>query len=294
MTNKHRLFYLIIIFPLMLLLSACHFQNKTEPARYSKTLYYDFHTRKLVRYNKTEQSGSFLSKNNNQFQYSVDFKNLFIDGNSLTNNFSLITLENNKVKKLATFPKNESLIPFGKKANKIYVIHSYYEADNNEIESKRRIAVYDMKSKKISDFKNTKGLSVAGAISSENVYYTVYHNKTRDFSLFEVDRNNLASVPVLVKSGLKDDNVLVYQDHVFYAEGKKLVSDNRSFTKKDDNFFYHNSLIQLYINDDNELSMKITNLKTNRTLVVNDFIGARIKGNMMKICLPGKVINHEL
>ena len=88
--------------------------------------FYNPYTQKIIKYNTELKNAELWNSTKTQFQYAIGNGNVYVDGNSYINKFSLIKLEKSSITKIYEFPKNEGFFPIGEKNGRLYFIHSYY------------------------------------------------------------------------------------------------------------------------------------------------------------------------
>ena len=260
----------------------------------NEEVFYNPFIQNLITYNDQSKEVDLWDPTDNQFQYPTGEEHLYIDGNSLTNDFTLMKIDQSEITELYDFPKNEGVFPIGEKDGTIYFIHSFYQEDGREHLDKRTLSGLDLNTKKVTDFTNAEGLIDYGVVGDEAIYYTVYDDDKDLYSLMKINYSDTGQSPETLKTGLKDGLVLLDGEELYYSDGKSLISDNHEFKKESVNFFYQGSLFQFYSNEKNSLSLKITNLKNDRVYSEEDIEGISLEDDKVKICKPGQVINHDL
>lgn len=287
MAKKLKLSLIIIT---IFILCSCNSKNTNQNIEY----FYNPYVQKIIEYNSQSHQVSLWNTTLNQFQYSVDNESLYVDGNSVSNEFKLISFKDNIEKEIIKFNKGEGVFPIGLDENKMYFIHSYYKENGKEEYNKRTLAVLDLKTKKIEDFKHTRGLIDYGAVNKNTIYYSTYNDEKDEYSLMKISNKGIEEKPQMVMNSIKNGQLLIHNDELYYAKDDKLVSDKREYNKEAVDFFCNNSLIQFYINSDNKLSVKITNTLDNSVKTEENIIGIRIDNNILNICTINQVVNYEL
>ena len=134
--------YTTFLFTLLLGLTSCGNLEKELNAKENNVNYilYNPFLHQLIEYDEKTGKDILWKDKDNQFQYQVpNSDDLYIDGNSLTNNFSLIKVTGNNIESLYNFGKNEGAFPISLIDNKLYFIHTYYDSNGLEKENKRKI-----------------------------------------------------------------------------------------------------------------------------------------------------------
>lgn len=256
--------------------------------------FYNPYTQKMIKYNSELKNAELWSSTRNQFQYAVGNENIYVDGNSYSNEFSLIKLEKSSITKIYEFPKNEGFFPIGEKNGKIYFIHSYYQENGNEDYEKRKLSVFDLSTKEIQEFSNTSGLIDYGIVGEKYIYYTIYDNEKDIYSLMKIKNTDTNQIPEVIKTTLNDGLLLLENDELYYSDGNKLISNNKEYKKESVNVFYGTLLFQYYLNQDSQLCVRVTNTINNAVFVEENIIGIRIENNKVIICKMGQVVTHDL
>lgn len=256
--------------------------------------FYNPYIQKIVLYDTGLQNARLWNSSENQFQYNVGNKNIYVDGNSSTNEFNLIKVEKSLITKIHEFPKKEGFFPIGGKDEKIYFIHSYYQENGREDYNKRKLSVFDLSTKELQEFSNSSGLIDYGVVGEKYIYYTVYDNEKDIYSLMKIKNTDINNYPEIIKTVLNDGLLLLENDELYYSDGNKLISNNKEYKKESVNVFYDALLFQYYLNQNNQLCVRATNTKNNIAFVEENIIGIRIENNKAIICKMGQVVTHDL
>lgn len=286
---KIRLCLLIII---CFFISACSFNsNKEENIEF----YYNPFTQKIIKINSETSSHSLLNSTKNQFQFRVDgSENLYIDGNSLHNEFQLVKLTPDSIEVLHRFSKNEGVFPIGVKQGKLYFIHCFYTGNGEEEYENRCLSIFDLDSHLIKDFQETNGLIDYGTLTNDYIYYSKYIENDDIYHLMRIKDTDLNGIPEYVRS-VNDDGLIIGSSIEYYfVDGENLISNNNKFKKESINYFQDNSLVQFYINKDNLLCLRITEAETNSMTEFVDVLGIRILNGRIQIRKKDEVLEYEL
>lgn len=260
----------------------------------NEEVFYNPFIQNLVTYNNQSKEVELWDPADNQLQYPTGEADVYVDGNSQTNEFTLMKIDKSEITELYDFPKNEGVFPIGEKDGTIYFVHSFYQEDGKEYLDKRTLSALDLNTKEVTDYTNAKGLIDYGVVGDEAIYYTVYDDDQDLYSLMKINYSDTSQSPETIKTGLQDGIVLLNGQELYYSDGKKLISDNHEFKKESVNFFYQGSLFQFYLNEEGSLSLKMTNPKDDSVYSEEDIEGIRLEDDQIKICKPGQVINHDL
>lgn len=289
-----KLLLLLLVVSLFLVCGGCNGFDDTM-TKCGDELFYDPYMQKIIKYNSKTKKLFIFNSGKNQFQYRIsNEEDLYIDGNSLENEFRIIQLNKNSITEIHKFKKNQGIFPIGKIGEKLYFIHSYYMENGQEKNEKRTLGVFDFKTKKIDDFLNVSGLIDYGGVNREYIYYTVYNDENDTYSLMKINNNNKYNMPELVKKYIVDGIVLVKNDKFYYSDGDNLIYKKEMYKKESVNFLEKDSLFQFYINIDGQLCIRITNLKNNNIIEEENISGIKFENNNIVICKLTGVIMYEL
>lgn len=292
-------YVLVLLITICCLLSGCQKDNNVEVHREEQRtihgdVFYNPYTQKMVVYDEESKSASLLDDTKNQFQFWIDGSDdLFLNGNSLTNEFSLVQAKKSQTVLLHTFNKGEGIFPIGIIGHKVYFIHSYYDQDGKENTQRRCISEYDLDSSIIQDYGQTSGLIDYGAVSDEYIYYTTYDEEKDLYSLLKVETTNHQAAPALLRENLTEGIVLVKDHQLFYADESLLTCDQEKYEREAVNFFYHGRLIQFHIDQDGLLCIKVTDTQTKDIFEDKDILGIRFVDGDLLICKLNGVIEYE-
>ncbi|MDO5301185.1 MAG: hypothetical protein Q4E76_01600 [Tissierellia bacterium] len=256
--------------------------------------FYNPYTQKIVEYHPHTKKTQLWDHADNQFQFNVDHGDIFVNGNSMTNDFGLLKLARKSISNIHNFDQGQGVFPIGMVDHNLYYIHTYYDENGAENTEKRRIGVYNLKTQENIDYSNTGGAIDYGAVGDEYIYYTVYNSENDDYSLYRVLRDEISGAPEEMRSGLKDGLVLIGNGDLYTSDGINLISDHKTFKKETENFFRGNYLFQYILNEESQLALKVTNIESDHSFFEEDIIGVRMEGNKIVICKQDGVVSHEL
>lgn len=291
--KKHLLVCLIAV---LFLLSGCQKENNAEVYREEHgDIFYNPYTQKMVIYDEDSMRAFLLDDTKNQFQFWINGSDdLFLDGNSLTNEFSIVQVQKSQTVLLHAFNKGEGIFPIGIVEDKVYFIHSFYDQDGKEDTQRRCIGKFDLSTSNMQDYSHTSGLIDYGAVSDEYIYYTIYDDKNDVYSLLKVDTADNQAPPEILHKSLTDGTVLVKDNQLFYVEGSLLTSNQENYRKESVNIFYHEHLIQFYIDQSGMLCIKVTDTQTKDVFEEKDVLGIRFDDGDILVCKQSGVIEYEM
>lgn len=260
----------------------------------SCSLFYNPYMQKLVVYDEVSKAVSLYDTTKNQFQFQVDGRDdLFIDGNSITNEFRVICVNQSDISELYEFDKGEGVFPVGLIGEKLYFIHAFYGQYGEEKTEKRCIGVLDLQSSKLNDFRHVTGLIDYGAANEEYLYYTIYDEIKESYSLLRVDRNDIDDEPIIIREDMSCGGVILEQDKLFHMDGQYLLCEQDRYKKEAVNIISCGSLIQFYIDRDGMLCVRVTNTETKAVYEESDVCGIRLVEGGILICKLTGVIRYE-
>lgn len=288
--KKHWLLYVLL---LLCILSGCSSENNLTK---NQEVFYNPYIQKVIVYDEGSKTVSLFDNTKNQFQFKVDgCDDLFVDGNSMQNEFRIIRANQLETVELYSFNKSEGVFPVGIIGEKLYFIHSYYDKNGLEDIEKRCISVFDMDTSKIQNFSKTSGLIDYGGVNADYIYYSVYNDSDDAYTMMRVKTADINAVPEIVCESLTDGVVMVENDKLFYTDDQYIISDQDSKYKKEAvNMIYKGLLIQFYVDQEGLLCIKITNLETKKVFEENEIYGIRFEEDNLLICTATEVINYEL
>lgn len=292
-------YLLVCLIAILCLLSGCHNENSIEVHQEEHRdvhgdMFYNPYTQKMVIYDKELKAISLLDDTRNQFQFWINGSDdLFSDGNSLTDEFRIIQAKKSQMEQLYTFNTGEGVFPIGIVEDKVFFIHTFYAQDGKEDTQRRCISVFDLNTSNTQDYSQTSGLISYGAVSSENIYYTIYNDEQDSYTLMKVDATDFHATPEILRENVTDGTVLVKGNQLFYVDGTLLTCDQEKYEKESVNLFYHELLIQFYIDQSGLLCIKVTDTQTKDIFEDKDICGIRFNDGDLFICKLSGVIKYE-
>lgn len=267
--------YTTFLFTLLLGLTSCGNLEKELNAKENNVNYilYNPFLHQLIEYDEKTGKDILWKDKDNQFQYQVpNSDDLYIDGNSLTNNFSLIKVTGNNIESLYNFGKNEGAFPISLIDNKLYFIHTYYDSNGLEKENKRKIAMYDIDSKVILEFKNTSGLINKGKSNNEYIFYTTYipGKDKYDLKKIEIGKNKFDDEPKVLMSNLSHGDLYIKGEEVCTTDTYHIICKDSKWDNELVNYFKNSKLIQINPVESSGLRLSITDTGNNKEDIVID------------------------
>lgn len=263
-------------------------------------LLYNRFEQKLVTYNLDENLVVCRNNEPNYFQFEFEdnlLSNIYTTGHSIDNHYKIIELKNKKINTLYTMEDLEAIFPLAyKNDNELFFIKSYYDTKGNEFYGKRIVCHFNIKEKKLIEYKNTKGSIISKGIYLNNyVYYTVYNIEEDNYQLFRLDDSGKTNTPELVSSSLECPELYAFENKIWKSDTVNIYYNNQSFLKKTLNYFYKDYLIQLEPNLEGNLVLYIFNIKTSdKTLEIRDVVDFRLIGNEILIYTNKKIEKIKL
>lgn len=282
--------WLACILVIVCFLNGCNYSGDgTIPGE----LYYNPYMQKLVVYDQSSKDLSLFDDTSNQFQFRIDGSDdLFIDGNSISNESRVIQVTQSQVTELYKFEKNNGIFPIGIIEDKLYYIHSFYNQNGKEETTKRCISVLDMRTSKIQNYTQISGLISYGCINDNNLLYTVYDESKKNYTLMSVKTGDLNAVPEVIYENISDGIIMLSDNNLFYSDGEYLISDKGKYELKSENLIYQKLLLQFYIGQDGVLCIKITDMETGESSDERDIYGIRLDKGKLLICGQMGVITY--
>ena len=276
---------------ILCLLSGCDYSgDKTIHGEF----YYNPYTQKLVVYDKDSEEISLFDDTSNQFQFRIDGSDdLFIDGNSISNESRIIQVDPLQVTELYKFEKNNGIFPIGIVEDRFYYIHSFYNQNGTEEITKRCISAFDMCTFEIQNYTHTTGLISYASMNETDIFYTVYDASKKTYTLMRVKTGDVTATPEIVYENIADGIVLLDDEKIFCSDGQYLTSESSSYEMKSENIIYQELLIQFHISQDGLLCIEVTNMETGEIFDKKDIYGIRFNEGNLQICSQTGVITYE-
>lgn len=266
-------------------------KNKNE------ILLYDKYDQRIVAYNKKNYNVTDKNTTQNYMQFEFNDLNsdVYTTGHSIENGYKILKKENDKLSILYKMKENEAIFPLAYKDEQtMYFLKTSYDSNGNEIYNDRIICEFELKSKKLKELKITKGyLTSYAVVIGDFLYFTVYNEKNNDYNLYKINMNKKDKI-LLINTGLITEEIYNNNGRLLVSNKDKIYDykDNKiHFSKKKLNYFYLNYLFQIDINNEGDLQLTVTDIKTNKILKVLDkIIDIRVENDKIYIYTLEKII----
>lgn len=306
-----RIFSLIVVVIFFYLLTACSANNSVANEankeinivkllatnNHNSRIIFNRYYQKIVSYNVESNSVEKQSNSQNYFQYGFNIESrYFTSGNSITNNFEILYVDSVSIKSIIKLKdeKYQSIFPLTTDGDHILFIQLYYDKKGNETNRK---LVSLKKDSELIEYKKVKGLVTWGAILSNNLYYTVYNDKSNNYSLYRLDLSNYNNNPTLIENNINQPELYLHNQKIYESDKDRIFNGDDYFDKAVLNYFYdeYNTLIQINPNKEGQIALSVINT-SNKNLVksVNDVIDYSIQSGVLKVYCEGRTENIEL
>ena len=103
-------------------------------------------------------------------------------------------------------------------------------------------------------------------IDTDTLYYKVYNKDIDSYSLYSLDLTDTRSTPLLNQENLISDDLLLTSQGIWISDNSNFYNNNKSFQKDILNYVHPDKdhIIQIGINQNNELILKIYNLENEK------------------------------
>lgn len=267
---------------------------------------YNRYEQKIVIYDKNTKNvtGSY-EDTENQFQYELPSSDgmenlkfrIFSDGNSKTNNFSLISMTDKQIKTLYRCKQDEGIFPIGFYSGKVLLRDDKYSSGNV---SDSKVAEFDLSSAKLREYTYT-GVSTGEkyfcsyALVGDTIYFSASKKQNADvYDIYAVKRGHYNDRPKLVKSGTPYGSTLFsYRGALISEKDGYVYGDKISKLKLTYPMYFDSGLraaIQIYADSGASLTCSVTDLDKNKvTASVQDIVDFRISGSEMECYCVGSI-----
>lgn len=255
---------------------------------------YNPFTYKFVSYNKKTLLPETKKVNENeknilQFSFTTKSK-YYTSGDCYKRNFEIIKLNNGLIESVYKLENKdtEAIFPLASDEKNVFFFKADYSKKGLPIS---KIVKFD--SNTLKEFPNTNGLISNGAILNNLLYYTVFDESQKTYSLYSLDYSNFTNTPKLIETNLKASELFVLNNKLYLSNNDAIYCKNDVFQKSSMNFYdvESNTLIQINPNpnNDNQLTMKIIKADTKKEIkTINNIIGFIIeKGELTAYCYKG-------
>ncbi|WP_374020530.1 hypothetical protein ABU162_13470 [Paenibacillus thiaminolyticus] len=254
---------------------------------------YNRYSQKLLSYNvdaKTVEQQSNIV-NYIQYEFNEAHNRYFTAGNSLTNGFVILSVDQKEIKELHRLAdeNNEAVFPLATDGGKHLFIRSYY--DTNGMESKRSITQLNSDNT-LSDFSNVTGLVSSGVLIGQHLFYTTYEEAINAYSLYALDVTDLSSKPQLVEENLEASEVYALNGRLLVSDHQYIYNDEERFVKQPLNYFDSGSgiLIQIYPDSDANLALDAIDTATKQVIgTATNIIDFSIEDHQITVYCQGHI-----
>lgn len=304
----------IIVFAalVMLILSSCGQTDASQPSSYDwlpeakspdEILLYDRFNQRFVTYNV--KTYAIVNKNNspNYFQYEFNDpeSTLFTTGHSLDNHFKIIRKNDRNTTVLVTMDPSEGIFPLTiKDKNTAFFLKTLYDATGGELTDQRAIYKMDIDQNKLNELTETRGLSISKGIYYDHMlYFTTYNDKDDSYSLYRIKDSNEMERPELLQEKLESSDLYVSEGHLCLSSSTQIMCGEKRFPKRSLNYFYKDTLIQIYVGKDadttGDLMLSITDVKTGKEKArIGKVIDFKLNGEQMSVYTHGAMYTVDL
>lgn len=285
---------LILVLLCVFFCIACERKNESdqnEAINENDTLSYNPISQKIIAMDYEKKTEKNLL--NSRFQFPLfDRRNLYIDGDTISNEYRLISLEEHSYRVLHEFNRNEGIFPFGIEGDYIYFIHTFYESKEEDV-SKRKISRFNMINKTIDDYITTGGLISYGGITKEYIYYSVYDPQSDSYNIYKVKKKRLDINPELVAEKVEEGKIITSEENYYPIQDKKVKINEKEFSFYPESFIIGKLFIQFFINEEGSVSYSVTELKSNDVYTRTGFWGMFFNENKIKFYSENGMEEYE-
>lgn len=227
-------------------------------------LYHHFEER-LLTYNTNSQAITDINNRSNYYQFNFWPHSIYSSGNVDTNQFSVISINKDKITELLKVEKDEALYPLASSGDTYFFVHYYFEeGTDKEIIEKREICraqIYDNNISVLEAYKNIPGDKFTHGVCIGNLlYYSTFNLETDSFTISAIDWNNLNNKPYLVKSDVVAPDLYEYSGELVTSDYSYIYINNNRFKKNSINYIISNTLVQIGPNSNGDLSFNAINI----------------------------------
>lgn len=261
---------------LIITITACNKKSEAESNLYqdkvsgeNEILLYHLAKQQMGTYNKSTFQWKPLYEKESVFQYVFGNASKFVvSGNSIENNFVLLTVseDQKKMTKILGMKNNQDIFfPLADDGSNYYYV--LYEDEKNANEIKRSIFKLDDKNN-IEILLSTNEMITSGVIIESTLYYTAYDQKNDSYTAysFSLDEKGMNAKVKVVKEGLPTRELYNVKGELYFSSENKIFNNERTFNKKDENFFVDHLLVQFFPDANQDLVCIVVNTETNEEL----------------------------
>lgn len=267
--NNWKLKFVSIIM-LLLTLTSCGLKEKQIEtdwlpiAKQDETILYHQYEQKIFSFDMSDKNIASLNDTLNFYQFNfTDNNKIFTSGNSYTNNYSILELNNNELVEVAQFGDSEGIFPLATSNDSYFFIHTYYDDNGEEYVEKREVLKmgntnsYDQ----LTPLPNVYGYMITeGVCIYDTLYFSAYESESNSYSIYSIEYNNSESKPQIVYKDLISPNIYKYNNELILSDNSYINIQDKQFDKGSENYIYNNSLIQIIINSEGDLQLTIISI----------------------------------
>ncbi|WP_304459940.1 hypothetical protein, partial [Alicyclobacillus sendaiensis] len=180
---------------------------------------------RFVLYDAKKKMAVSWTNVSNEFVYNFNtLSDLYTVGNSLTNHFSIVQLQNGRAVTVYTLPDaaHDAIFPLAADGQNAYFLLVHYRDDGSE--AWRHIVRWDPATRTLQAFAHVEGAIVQGALAGSTLYFTVLR-PDRAVWLYRLPAANFNAEPQLVSTHWTDDPLLVYEGKLVKVVDHQFVFD---------------------------------------------------------------------
>lgn len=189
--------------------------------------------------------------------------------------------------------KNEAIFPLAYKDDStLYFLKALYDSNGNEIYDERVICKFIKNENKLEELPSTKGLLASNAVNIGDIlYFTTYNENNDNYDLYKIKINDEIQ---LIDTGLVTGELYNNNGELWISNKTKIYDyeDSTMYLPKSIlNYFYHQYLFQIDINNEGDLQLTLTNTETKK--VENTFdkvVDVRVENDKVYIYTLEEII----
>lgn len=237
--------------------------NTKDPIIFNEYLY-NYKEQKFQTF-KSDKNGNqrsyidYWDTTDNQFQYYFkEYDNVFTNGNSISNNFSIIDTSKDNISDLLTLNnKNQAIFPLTKdKRENLYFSLITYKNDGTD---SREIFKYDKQENQLIDLNLYIDHLMDACIIGSILYFTCYNEKAENYDLYQTPLDGDKKIS-LVKEGLDTYEIYNLNNELFFKTPKNELESyksNKVYPAGDITINYKEYLINLVVGEDSTQDLNL-------------------------------------
>ncbi|WP_236011231.1 MULTISPECIES: hypothetical protein [Alicyclobacillus] len=181
---------------------------------------------RFVLYDTVKKIAVSWTNVSNEFVYNFTTpSDLYTMGNSLTNHFSIVQLQNGRAVTVYTLPDaaHDAIFPLAADGQNAFFLLVHYRDDGSE--EWRHIVRWDPTTRTLHPFVHVEGAIEQGALAGPTLYFTVLR-PDRAVWLYRLPAANLNAEPQLVSTHWTDDPLLAYEGRLVKVADHQFVFDS--------------------------------------------------------------------